>query len=102
MTSETENDIVTFTAAVNFRGKDYTDEKSFYTGGFGTPQPVVKVRAGADLVVSMIDYLVNGTELPGDYVFDINEDGIIDGRDLIELQKIVSENGYVYRLVSDS
>ena len=99
VTSKTENDIVTYTATVNFEGTDYTDEKSFYTGGFGTPQPVIKVRAGVDLVKAMIDYLVNGTPLPEDYMFDLNEDNTIDGRDLIELEKIVSENGFVYKIV---
>ena len=99
VTSTTENDIVTYTATVNFEGTDYTDEKSFYTGGFGTPQPVIKVRAGVDLVKAMIDYLVNGTPLPEDYMFDLNEDDTIDGRDLIKLEQIVSENGFVYKIV---
>jgi len=100
VTSKTEGDITTYTATVNFEGTDYTDEKSFYNGGFGTPAPVVKVRAGTDLVKAMIEYLVNGTPLPEDYLFDLNEDETIDGRDLIELEKTVSENGYVYRIVS--
>ena len=99
VTSKTEGDITTYTATVNFEGTDYTDEKSFYNGGFGTPQPVIKVRAGVDLVKAMIDYLVNGTPLPEDYMFDLNEDNTIDGRDLIELEKIVSENGFVYKIV---
>ena len=99
VTSKTEGDITTYTATVNFEGTDYTDEKSFYNGGFGTPAPVVKVRAGTDLVKAMIEYLVNGTPLPEDYLFDLNKDETIDGRDLIELEKIVSENGYVYKIV---
>ena len=99
VTSKTEGDITTYTATVNFEGTDYTDEKSFYNGGFGTPAPVVKVRAGTDLVKAMIEYLVNGTPLPEDYLFDLNEDETIDGRDLIELEKIVSENGYVCKIV---
>ena len=99
VTSKTEGDITTYTATVNFEGTDYTDEKSFYNGGFGTPAPVVKVRAGTDLVKAMIEYLVNGTPLPEDYIFDLNEDETIDGRDLIELEKIVSENGFVYKIV---
>ncbi|MBQ3621054.1 MAG: hypothetical protein II940_05230 [Methanosarcinaceae archaeon] len=51
-------------------------------------------------MIAMIGYLVNGTMLPEDIVFDLNEDRTIDGRDLIELEKIVSENGYIYRIVS--
>ena len=100
VTDRTAGDIVTYTAVVTFDSKNYTDEKSFYTGASGIPNPVVREKVGIDLVIAMIGYLVNGTMLPEDIVFDLNEDRTIDGRDLIELEKIVSENGYIYRIVS--
>ncbi|MBO4302202.1 InlB B-repeat-containing protein [Methanosarcinaceae archaeon] len=100
VTAVTDGDIAVYTATVTFNNIEYKDERSFYTGGTGTPNPVVRERAGIGLVIAIIDYLVNGTPLPEDVVFDFNEDRAIDGRDLIELEKTVSENGYIYRIVS--
>ena len=98
--SVTEGDIVTYTATAVHKKKTYTDERSYYTGSAGTPCPVVRVRVGISDVIAMIGYLVNGTPLPEDIIFDLDGDDGIDGRDLIELEKIVNENGYVCRIVS--